>query len=382
MTEGSEKADQFRIACFISPHGFGHAARASAVIEALNAYRPNCHFVIFTTVPPRFFEDSLSVSYSYFRLKTDIGLVQRSAFEEDLDQTLKSLNGFLPFDASAVSELSRSLVQDGCHLILCDIAPLGIAVGKHSGIPTILIENFTWDSIYAGYPTLATVMDHHIEYLRQVFATADHRIQTEPVCFRHHSDLMVGPVSRKFKSDRMEIRRKLGIPLSQKAVLISTGGIPERYRFIDRLATSQDVWFILPGGSQLFEIKDNVILLPHHSDFYHPDLVNACDVVIGKAGYSTIAEVYAAGVPFGYIPRRHYPETPGLIAYIERNIDSVALRMEDFISGQWIEELPRLLAIPRRQRSVGNGAEQIAAYISQAIAGTRSEVGIDGGEID
>jgi hypothetical protein len=192
----------------------------------------------------------------------------------------------------------------------------------------------------------------------------------------------VGPVSRKFKSDRREIRQKLGIPLSQKAVLISTGGIPERYEFIDRLASFRDVCFILPGGSQLAEIRDNVILLPHHSDYYHPDLVNTCDVVIGKAGYSTIAEVYAAGVPFGYVPRRHYPETPGLIAFIERNIDSVALQTEDFITGRWIEELPQLLDVPRRQRSGGNGAEQIAVYISRSIDDNQPEAGIDGGERD
>ena len=30
---------------------------------------------------------------------------------------------------------------------------------------------------------------------------------------------------------------------------------------------------------------------------FHPDLVNASDAVIGKAGYNTLAEVFYAGTP-------------------------------------------------------------------------------------
>lgn len=367
MNEGFLQADPRRIACFISPHGFGHAARAAAVMEKLGVCYPPCHFDIFTTVPPQFFEDSLSVSYSLHQVKTDVGLVQQSAFAEDWDQTLKCLNDFLPFDGTVVSDLARMLIRNRCQLILCDIAPLGIAVGLQSAVATVLIENFTWDSIYAGYPAKAAKMESHIDYLRRMFASADHKIQTEPVCFRRNATLTVGPVSREFRSERAETRRRLRIPSSQNAVLISTGGIPQRFQFLDRLASFQDACFILPGGSQSTEFRDNMVLLPHHSDYYHPDLVNASDVVIGKAGYSTIAEVYAAGVPFGYVPRRHYPESLGLIEFIDKNMDGVALRTEDFNSGCWLETLPLLLAMPRRQRRQCNGAEEIAVYIGQLL---------------
>jgi len=37
-----------RIACFISPHGYGHAARAAAVMEALHLLDPGKEFEIFT----------------------------------------------------------------------------------------------------------------------------------------------------------------------------------------------------------------------------------------------------------------------------------------------------------------------------------------------
>jgi hypothetical protein len=47
-----------RIAYFVSPHGFGHAARAAAVMEALSEIDTGVQFEIFTTVPFWFFRDS------------------------------------------------------------------------------------------------------------------------------------------------------------------------------------------------------------------------------------------------------------------------------------------------------------------------------------
>jgi len=375
MNEGRRQAEHHRIACFISPHGFGHAARAAAVMEALGSRYPSCHFDIFTTVPPQFFEDSLSVPYSLYPVTSDIGLVQKSAFVEDLDLTLERLNAFLPFDPDLVSDLSRTVIRNRCELILCDIAPLGIAVGRHCGVPTVLIENFTWDFIYGGYPSMAAAMGVHIDYLHRMFSAADHHIQTEPVCFRRKAGLIVGPISRRFRSNRAETRQRLRIPFSQKIVLVTTGGIPGSYRFLDRLASFREACFILPGSSRLTEFRDNTVLLPHHSDIYHPDLVNASDVVIGKAGYSTIAEVYSAGVPFGYVARKHYPESPGLVDFIDRNMDGIALGEEGFNSGRWVEKLPQLLSMPRQHQRRSNGSEEIAAYIGRLIEANETTAG-------
>ncbi len=382
MNAGRRPAEHHRIACFISPHGFGHAARASAVMETLGSLRPSCHFDIFTTVPPQFFADSLSVPYTLYPVTSDIGLVQISAFLEDLDLTLERLNTFLPFDPDLVSDLSRTVTRNRCEVILCDIAPLGIAVGRHCGIPTVLIENFTWDMIYGGYPSMATTMEAHIDYLHRIFAAADHHIQTEPVCFGRKVGPIVGPISRRFRTERAEIRRRLRIPVSQKMVLVTTGGIPGRCLFLDRLAAFRDACFILPGSSRATAFRDNLVLLPHHSDFFHPDLVNASDVVIGKAGYSTIAEVYSAGVPFGYAARKHYPESAGLVDFIDRYIDGVAIEEEDFNSGRWVEKLPQLLSRPRRQRRGSNGSEEIATYIGRVLDSNDMAVGTGRGEKD
>jgi hypothetical protein len=367
MKNENLRPELLRIACFISPHGFGHAARASAAIEAVGTRIAPCHFEIFTTVPSWFFADSLSVPFSWHPVTTDIGLIQENAFTEDIERTLASLNTFLPFAPVLVADLAERICRKRCHLILCDIAPLGIAVGRKSGIPSVLIENFTWDRIYAGYVSVAAKMARHITYLRRIFDTANHHIQTEPVCFRDAADLTVGPVSRRFRTTGPETRRKLGIPDTRKIVLVTTGGIPERYGFLDQLKKFADVTFILPGSSCSPELHDNLVLLPHRSAFFHPDLVNASDAVVGKVGYSTIAEVYAAGVPFGHAARCPYPESPGLVDFISRQMKGVAVSEADFGSGRWLVILPKLLDLPRQPREVSNGSEQIADYICRVL---------------
>ncbi|MBC2715495.1 MAG: hypothetical protein HF978_09310 [Desulfobacteraceae bacterium] len=51
------------IAYFVTFHGFGHAARASAVMNAIYARWPFVHFEIFTQTPEWFFKDSLLMSF-------------------------------------------------------------------------------------------------------------------------------------------------------------------------------------------------------------------------------------------------------------------------------------------------------------------------------
>ena len=138
------------LAVFVTPHGFGHAARACAVIEALSARRPVAAHV-FTTAAEWFFADSLRVPWTYHAVRTDIGLVQRDALDEDPAATARELDRFLPFDAALVDRLAAELRVLGCAAVLCDIAPLGIAVARAAGLPVALVENFTWDWICLLY---------------------------------------------------------------------------------------------------------------------------------------------------------------------------------------------------------------------------------------
>ena len=360
-----------RYAFFVTPHGFGHAGRASAVMSAILARQPDAFFEIFTRVPDWFFHMSLNHAaagaspYRYHDVLTDVGLVQATSMIEDLPATIDRLGELLPYRADALDALAAVLTDTGCRAVLCDIAPLGIAAAHRAGLPALLVENFTWDWIYRGYLDEEPRFAPYIDYLHAAFTAADHHIRALPACTDDPpAGLTVQPVSRKPRAARAETRARLGVPPDAPLVMITMGGILTLYPFLDQIQNHPSMRFLIPGGSAEHEQRGSLVLIPHHSDFYHPDLVEAADVIIGKLGYSTLAEARAAGLPYIYIPRPNFPETEPMSRYAREDMGAVELSEERFLSGDWLDLLPELLARPRTRPETPNGADQIAEYLA------------------
>ena len=361
-----------RIAYFITSHGFGHAARSSAVMDAVNTIDPSVSFDIFTTVPRWFFEDSVSGHFTYHEFQTGVGLIQQTPFSHDLNQTIEKLDQLIPFDLSLIGDAANLLKRRACQLVVCDIAPIGISIATEAGIPSILIENFTWDWIYEGFIHSDVRIGRHVDFLREIYRMVDYHVQTPPVCNPQNVDMETGPISREVRMPDARVREKLDISPENKIVLLTMGGIKEEYRFLENLLTQGEICFVVSGGSERAERHNNLILLPHRSDFFHPDLVNCADVVVGKAGYSTIAEVYHAGVPFGYVPRANFRETAKLVAFIEKKIKGLCVGVEDFQAGKWLRQVSQLLALNQIQRQNSNGSHQVAAMIVDLLKRERN----------
>lgn len=355
------------IAYFISSHGFGHATRSAAVMEAMQALEPGLRFEIFSQVPVWLFQESLAGSFGYHPLLTDIGLVQKNSLVEDLPQTINRLNHFLPFKPRQIQNLARQVNELDCQLLVCDISPMGIVVAHAAGVPAVLVENFTWDWIYQGYPDFKTHLSRHISYLQDIFEMADYHIQTEPVCHPQRVDLTTTPVSRKVRATLAQIRQKLGLPSPSKMVVVTMGGMEWDYTALEQVKNQADLHLVIAGSNRQRQNLANLIHLPRDSGIFHPDLINACDAIVGKVGYSTLAEVYQAGVPFGYLARPEFRESPALVDYIEVEMSGLPLTETQLQSGKWLSSLVELLALPRIQRDQVNGADQIARFICDLL---------------
>jgi hypothetical protein len=361
-----------RIAYFISPHGFGHATRASAIMAALGQLRPTTRFDIFTRVPRWLFEQSLGEPFGYHEVLTDVGLAQQDSLHEDIAETVRRLDALLPFRDAFVNDLAGQVKRLGCRLVVCDIAPLGLAVARAAGLPGVLVENFTWDWIYGSYVDDDARLRPHIDYLRGIFDSAVHRIQTEPVCVYRPAQLVTAPVSRAPRAPAAEVRAGLGVPAGAPLALITMGGLStaDEHAFLHQLAAHPDTWFVIPGANPLETPARNVVCLPAHSSFYHPDILNAADAVIGKSGYSTVAEAYHAGIPYGYVSRPRFPESDVMAKFIQSRMRGIEFTEPQFQSGAWLERLADLLAlgrIPRADTADANGAGQAAQFITSLL---------------
>lgn len=335
-----------------------------AAIEALD---PAVRFEIFTQVPQWFFAGSLIQSFGYHPVLTDIGLVQKTSLAEDLPKTIERLNDFLPFDPRQIAKLAQQIEQLECQLVMCDISPLGVAVAQAAGIPAVLIENFTWDWIYEGYPEYKSQLSQHIATMQRLFEATDYHVQTEPICYPQTVDLTTTPVSRKVRSAPAQIRQKLGVPNSAKMVMMTMGGMDWDYTFLERLKDLGEIYLVAAGNTGQTEQRGNIIILARNSGLYHPDLVNACDAVIGKTGYSTLAEVYQAGVPFGYVSRPAFREAPVMEDFIHTSMQGLPFTETELQDSSWLTKLQKLLALPIIQRDNTNGADQIARFIGSLL---------------
>lgn len=355
-----------RIAFFITPHGFGHAARACAIMEALYRRQDECRFDIFTRIPHWFFKDSLPPCFQYHDLASDVGLVQRSPLEVDLDATLEQLDAFLPFSNDTVSALAETIARLDCKAVVCDIAPLGIAVAKAAGIPSILVENFTWDWIYEAYVDSHPRFQKAIDYLAQQFQAAAVHIQTDPICNTRPWAARLFPISRPARTPVDEVKAQLQIPKQAPAILITMGGVGTKHRFLAQLKRQKDVYFILPQEIPYPKREANLVHLPQRSGFYHPDLIQVADAVVGKVGYSTLAEVCHAGKPFGYVRAEENRESGTLAAYADAFAPGMAISPSAFESAEWLTDLDRLLALPKMP-PLPNAANIAAAIILETV---------------
>lgn len=358
-----------RITFFVSGHGFGHAARSSAVIQQLIA-KSDARISIISDAPESFFRQSIPSLFSYYKETVDVGLVQKDPLYEDLPQTLTRLSDFYPLTQESVEYLTAFITAEQPNLIVSDISPLGLAIAHWMDIPSVLLENFTWPWIYEGYEEYRDQLNPFSREIEAWNETANLRIQTQPICEILPGSPVVGPIARPPISSPGQIREQLRVPEGNNLVLITMGGVPSEYSFEKQLHDFPNATFVLPGTYKAISANGNVIKLPHQSKYYHPDLMACADVVIGKLGYSTIAEVVHHQPVFGYIPRPHFRESPPLERYVQTHTTGLQIPYTAFLNGEIKSYVSSLLALAgeaQRSEHVESGLDAAVEEMSKLL---------------
>ncbi|MDX1494510.1 MAG: hypothetical protein R3253_10650 [Longimicrobiales bacterium] len=362
-----------RVAAFVSGHGFGHAARSSAVLAALHL-RTGTEVELFTDAPRWFFDESIQGIFRYHREVVDVGFRQRSALRVDLKATVEALEDFFPLDAGKTDRLGGKLDRlagavrrAGCRAVLCDISPLGVAVAERAGLPSVVMENFTWGWLYEPLHSRAPRLAHFGAELDGWIERADVHLQARPVCDRRRGLEQVDPVSREPRSSRVEVRARLGIDDDQRLTVITMGGYGEDLPFLEQLKERTGERFLVTGAPAT-GVDGNLLLFDNATPLYMPDLLRAADAVVAKLGYGTVAEVWREDIPFAWVSRDDFREMEALEAFASEELRGFGMRAGEFGRGGWIRRLPELYGEKRTPRGPG-GAQRVAEVLEEVTAG-------------
>jgi hypothetical protein len=174
-------------------------------------------------------------------------------------------------------------------------------------------------------------------------------------------------ISRPARAAADQVRRQLDVPDGRPLVLITMGGVPWRHESLEPLINCSEAFFVVPGASEGARRSGSLLTLPHHSLHYHPDLVNAADLVVGKIGYSTLAETASSGAGFLVVPRPRFPESEVLVRYAAIEMGAGIISEEELRSHAWLERIPEMAAPADRRRSRSPGADQAAQAVLDLI---------------
>jgi hypothetical protein len=362
---------------YISGHGFGHAVRQIAIIDALHALEPDTPLFVRTSAPEWLFRRSTDAGFTLLPGATDTGVAQIDSLRPDEAETIARARAFhLELPERAEHE-AATLRRCGAALVVADAPPLACAAAAAAGIPAVVCANFTWDWIYRAYAEQPGASEL-VASIGESYALAESGWRM-PLhggfeTFREVIDIpFVARHSRRGLAPHA-IRATLGLPAERRLALISFGGYGLRRLPLDQLDCFRrwDVVLSSPGDQDtalppgVHNVPDGRI---YGAGLRYEDLVRGVDVVVTKPGYGIIADCLANDTAMLYTPRGRFPEYDVMVEAMPRFLRCRKLELDDFENGRWKDALDELAIAPvPPERPRSDGAAIAARMISRRLS--------------
>ena len=362
---------------YISGHGFGHAIRQIAVINALHALAPEVAIVVRTAAPEWLFTRTACGASSFVAGETDTGVVQIDSLRPDVRETIRRARAFLDRFGEHVQREAALLRAHDATLVLSDAPPLACAAAAAAGVRSVVCANFTWDWIYRDYSEQPGV-DSIVEQIGKVYETADAgwRLPLGGGFETIDPIIEVPFVARHARADlsRDQIRRQLALPGDRPLMLVSFGGYGLHQLPLDRLDCLKEWEVVLTSRGPVDATVPNGVHVIAEEHLYgsglrYEDLVHAVDVVLTKPGYGIIADCVANGTAMLYTSRGRFAEYEVMVEQMPRYLRCGYLALESFEAGEWSEALRALReTAPPLVQWRTDGAEVAARMIAELIS--------------
>ncbi len=334
-----------KIAFFLSGHGFGHAVRNAALIEALPG---EVEVDVYTSIPADFFRDEIHRQCRVIPCEIDCGCLQTDTVEVDVEATLAR---YAELDAGrdkAIAHYSPWLRESGAELVIGDTPPLAFPIAKAAGVPAWSLCNFTWLDIYAAYVAKHPRYLGMLARMRADYAMAERHIRIYPHMTGNASWPVeaAGMLSRPGQSRRRDFADRFGLDARKKWCLIYIGSFGLEGVDWARLAEFGDWEFM--GLYPLRGAPNNYRYLKKDLSFRYADLNASCDLVLGKLGYGLVVECLVQGKPVLFMGRRDFDEFQLLKAVLEQREQGREVPLAKLLRLDIGEEMDALTAKPYR----------------------------------
>lgn len=354
------------IAFYISGHGFGHAARQQAIIKLLCEAGLEVHVKTPTT---RKFFDFPNVTYHDHRY--DIGLIQPDSLTVDVDATFRWYRDFLKKQPDLVAEEVKFVHDHKVRLIVSDMPAIAFEVAHTANIPSVACTHFTWDWVYGqyldDYPQYADVVNNLTASYNKATLALQMPFAHEFDMFQHVEEIPM--VINMPTVSRKDIRKQFEVPDGYKVCLLSMGGMSWGDNDVSALSNVEGwiVWVMADAWDKVRDLP-HVRLVPDGYPDYQ-NLIASADVLVGKAGWSTVAEVIAHRTPMLYTLREGYSENVLLEDALIQYANCSYVAKSAFQSGAWISYLDELVSRDFRWKDIPtNGAEVATQRLMKLLA--------------
>jgi len=345
----------------LSPHGFGHAAQASVVLNALRLERPDLRVTVQTSLPREFLAGRIGGAFDYVPRATDFGLVMHSALRIDLEASAARYRALhRDWERRVVAEAAamEALAAD---LLLADVPYLSLAAAERAGLPALALCSLNWAGVYRelfGHrPEAPGILDQmEAAYNGARLFLCPQPSMPMPELSNVHA---IGPLARLGRDRRQALRARLGLRDGQRLVLLAPGGVPTRLP-MERWPAMEDVHWLVPAAWQTRR-PDATELESLQMDFV--DVLRSVDALVGKCGYGTVAECVCNGTPMVYVARPDWPEDPYLADWLTRHGRCASVSRDELEEGRLAQALARCWAQPVPDRVLPTGAQEAARLI-------------------
>jgi hypothetical protein len=304
-----------RVLLHVSNHGFGHAARCgvlaralvdTGLVESLVVAVPRSYARFFAGV-------ARDERVRFLDIGTDLGIpLSPGEFEPDARRVGEALDAWVASWERLLDESAAALGPWPADLVVVDASALGCELARRVGAPAVVVSNFEWHAQYVGLG----LDGPSVERVRLAYASA--RAYLRYPLFLP-SEALGGVPTRDVpacarRPDPAEAARAAsGLPSPR--VLFSLGGLitlpdPIRLgRFAGSAIFTQGIPIEAPHAARVVDLS--------HGEINVLPWLGAADLVVTKAGWSTVAEAAVARKPLLVIRRPGVPEDASMLAALE-----------------------------------------------------------------